>query len=297
MRYSKADFLSRCDVRLDLMAGLTPSTDKAPSSELLILAVACRGTSTQEENDLVQSLEHRFCTLAADGNRLLRDGLDAVEAVNLLSEREVRPVHPFTREAGKKTKVQQCLTIHPLGRGYGVELAMEHGVHLGRQGGPDDDRRRTMFWTVYMLDAIRSLSARRMYRIQNEDIGWPPWGSESTFFSHAKAHASAAHASAKMIWTSKYMSLICSVNAVNAGSDDYQLTMAYERLNKSTQQACLQASQVAQQCITHDLVDSAPNILTNVPEAWGLWCARSIATSKVAPESGMRDGNNHFEDL
>jgi hypothetical protein len=175
--YSKQEFKLRCGVRLDLNAGLPPTVDKPALSELLILAVACRGAGSLEQMDMVEAMEHRFCVMAAEGDTLLRAGLDGVEAVNMLSEREVRPIHPFVSVPGRTQKVQKCLQIDPLGRGYGIDLAFQNDVHLGERGDGEDDRRRTIFWTIYMVDAIRSLSARRMYRIHDEDVGWPPRGS------------------------------------------------------------------------------------------------------------------------
>lgn len=172
-----AVFWPRYHLFLDVACGTSTQDYMSiePASELLVLAVACRGcgnTGLSDRLELLGAISDRFVVLAnaADNKSLL--SLDGIEAVNLISERVVRPLYPQS-----EADCSSPLRIDILGRSSGIELALLSNLNVAPPKNPgqvDDVRDRTgfIFWTVFAHDAFRSVAARRMYRIHEEDIGW-----------------------------------------------------------------------------------------------------------------------------
>ncbi|WOO85302.1 uncharacterized protein LOC62_06G008803 [Vanrija pseudolonga] len=187
-------FLRRVRVMLYDVGGLDIPHDLADvpaSSELLALAVACLGSPLSSHPQLAQSIHNRCVELAADSDHLAHGGLDAVEAMNLLAERFVRPRHalvqsrqsivlPARTPAGlgeaQNAKLHP-LQLDPLGKGFAIDLALYHKLNVPPISRNDADtgyqRREALFWTLWKFDALRSASASVACRLSDVNIGWP----------------------------------------------------------------------------------------------------------------------------
>ncbi|KAL1404856.1 hypothetical protein Q8F55_008467 [Vanrija albida] len=170
---SERVFSQRVSALLYDVAGLPPPPELAgvPAvSELLALAVAALGAPLSANPHLAPSLYARCLELTADEDALARGGIDAVEAVNLLAERVTKPRH-----------AAHPLRLDPLGKGFAVDLALYHNLHIPpAPTHPEYTRRQTLFWTVWKFDAIRSSSASTSFRLAEANVGWPlPPGADS----------------------------------------------------------------------------------------------------------------------
>lgn len=166
-------FWRRARVRLYYAAGLDVPAELAdvahnPATELLVLAVACRGAPFGPHASLAEPIYKRCCELVRVPDNLMRNGCDVVEALLLLSELSVR-----TRHAKLGERTSPC-TIDPLGKGAVIDLLFYHGLHIPPpQHAPDFIRRLILHATAWVHDAIRSASAHTMCRITDDDTGWP----------------------------------------------------------------------------------------------------------------------------
>ncbi|BEI80821.1 hypothetical protein CcaverHIS002_0113500 [Cutaneotrichosporon cavernicola] len=166
-------FLRRARVRLYYAAGLDVPAELAdvahnPATELLVLAVACRGAPFGQYAYLAEPIYNRCCELVRIPETLMRNGCDVVESLLLLSELSVR-----TRNDKLGERTSPC-TIDPLGKGAVIDLLFYHGLHIPPpQHAPDFTRRLIIHATAWVHDAIRSASAHTMTRIRDDDTGWP----------------------------------------------------------------------------------------------------------------------------
>ncbi|WOO86289.1 uncharacterized protein LOC62_07G009770 [Vanrija pseudolonga] len=165
-------FLPRAQVALYHAAGLPvpPELGDTPAaSKLLILAVACCGAPFSHSYAALAEPLYNHCRMILAQKSLLSaaSALDAIDAVLLLSELYVR-----SRHAASGTRASPT-TLDPLGKGTVVDLMFYHKLHIPLPDSPDHMRRQTLFWTVYIHDAIRSASAHTCYRIVDEDHAWP----------------------------------------------------------------------------------------------------------------------------
>ncbi|SOV04912.1 uncharacterized protein UDID_02930 [Ustilago sp. UG-2017a] len=125
-------------------SGLFHSSDadsnEEPLSELLLIAVACRGAgATRMANrfQLQSDVFDHYCRLIKDRQRLVRDGFDGLESLILILE------------------------LH-LEKPFGARLE-----------GRDAIRQRLLFWTLYVYDAIRAEAGRTFPLIQKDEISLP----------------------------------------------------------------------------------------------------------------------------
>lgn len=145
-----------------------------PASELLVLAVASRGccnTELLDRHELTLAISERFHLLAKDGENLSLGTLDGMEAVNLISERVLRPPEILEIKSASTP-----LRLDVLERGSSVDLALMFNLNVppSMDDADQEYRKRScfVFWTIFAHDAFRSVAALRMYRIHEEDIGW-----------------------------------------------------------------------------------------------------------------------------
>lgn len=170
-------FLRRFEIFLQNAQGLHNTDQRAgqedepqPLSELLVLAVAARGADQTPFTHLAGRLKDRFSALIKQPDYLFLQHLDGIEAVTLLGEAGIHTLHPIS--AGGRHP--DCMTLDPFGKGFAAELCLF--ANLNREPpafSPDYERRSKLFWTIYCHDALRSASAGRMYRLHEEDVGWP----------------------------------------------------------------------------------------------------------------------------
>ncbi|TXT09248.1 hypothetical protein VHUM_02722 [Vanrija humicola] len=169
----ESQFLRRVRVHLYYDSGLEIPPELAdvagdPASQLLILAVACRGAPFSPYSFLSDALNAQCNSVLNEPDSLTNSPLDAIEAILLLSEQFVRPRHADEGPTSSPT------LLDPLGKGTVVDLMFYHQLHIPPPpGAPDAERRLVLFWTVFVHDAIRSASAHTCHRISDEDIGWP----------------------------------------------------------------------------------------------------------------------------
>lgn len=164
----QATFRRRVRVHLYYTSGLDIPAELAdiahdPASRLLILAVACRGAFFSPHSDLAEDLyAHCRDILWEETDSVTTDYLDTIDAILLLSELTIKPRN--------KTAIQ----LDPLGKGTVVDLAFYHGIHIAPPfESPNFQRRLGLFTRVWIHDAIRSASAHTVFRITEDDMGWP----------------------------------------------------------------------------------------------------------------------------
>ncbi|CAK9785082.1 hypothetical protein CC85DRAFT_287031 [Cutaneotrichosporon oleaginosum] len=166
-------FWRRARVRLYYAAGLDVPAELAdvahdPATELLVLAVGCRGAPFGPHASLAEPIYRRCCDLLRIPENLTRNGCDVVEALLLLSELSVR-----TRNAKMGERTSPC-AIDPLGKCAVIDYLFYHEVHIPPpQHAPDFTRRLMLHAMAWVHDAIRSASAHTMCRITDDDTGWP----------------------------------------------------------------------------------------------------------------------------
>ena len=149
-------------------------TDPQPLSELLLVAVACRGSgATHFANrfELQKDLYQHYCRLIKDRDRLVRDGFDALESVVLMVEHSDGLVKSIPDPMSSRGVFDVDVVSH---EGM-IRLMMKLELHLEkpfgtRLEGRDMVRQRILFWTIYVYDAIRSEAGRTLPLIQDDDI-------------------------------------------------------------------------------------------------------------------------------
>lgn len=178
----KEEFLRRSNLFIRQTQGLLDEEDelaskknekgvqKGPISEILLLAVVARGSIHSPFSSLFEPLVDRFVEVIHKGDTLTESGLDGVEAVGIIHEAFFRTLHP----TAKNGKLTTCLRMDPLGKGFPMELCLFHNLNdpASPLAQTDVVRAAHLFWVQFAVDALRSASACRMYRLQDEDIGW-----------------------------------------------------------------------------------------------------------------------------
>lgn len=169
-------FMKRYRAFLSLIQGTEPElVDEdeptiIPMSEMLVLAVASRGAPYTQYKNLETALLDRTYFLATNADTKVLEELDGIEAVNTLAERNTRPLHLISPGGNRPN----FLVLDPFGKGFSAELCLF--TKLNEESPPftsDYHRRHHLFWVIFCHDAIRSASACRMYRLHDEDVGWP----------------------------------------------------------------------------------------------------------------------------
>lgn len=149
-------FLRRAKARLFLLTGGAAFGDDQnvePASDLLIIAVACRGarnTSVSYRFELQDNLEERFIAEAMSNDSLYNAGFDGLEAVKLMAELRVRGLHPTLPGTCHPSSLQNDV----LGRGFTVVLAMNLGLHTGPEqhlSEEANERRRWLFYGTFIV--------------------------------------------------------------------------------------------------------------------------------------------------
>lgn len=207
---SERVFTQRVAVLLYEVAGLPPAESVPAVSELLALAVAALGAPLSSHAHLAAAIYTRCVELTADEDVLARGGIDAVEAINLLAERVAKPrqAHP--------------LRLDPLGRGFAIDLALYHKLHVPpAPSHPEYARRQTLFWTLWKFDAIRSSSASTSFRLVDTNVGWPlPPGADMD------VHFGIARVARKICAT------LLSARAKTEGLKEFDVDVAVLELNR-----------------------------------------------------------------
>ncbi|MCO5599865.1 hypothetical protein L7F22_053972 [Adiantum nelumboides] len=179
----REEFLRRSNLFIRQTQGLLDEEDEAatkkndkgvqkgPISEILLLAVVARGSIHSAYSALFESLVDRFVEVIHKGDTLTEAGLDGVEAVGIIHEAFFRTLHPTAKDG----KLTTCLRMDPLGKGFPMELCLFHNLNdpASALAQTDVERAAHLFWVQYAVDALRSASACRMYRLHEDDIGWP----------------------------------------------------------------------------------------------------------------------------
>lgn len=145
------------------------------ASELLVLAVACLGAPLSSHPYLTQPLYDRCYAITEQPGYLECCNLDTVEAVNLL-ESAIRVPRPKSSKDYRNGSSSNPLKLDPFGRGFAIELAMYHKLNLlpvSSDKEPDLERRETLFWILWELDAFRMASAAIPCQLTNLNVGWP----------------------------------------------------------------------------------------------------------------------------
>jgi hypothetical protein len=142
-----------------------------PLSELIVLAVASRGAAfTVSNRHLERPLYDRATAIAQQPDYQGLEDLDGIEAITLLTDRYPRSWRSTTGGG----QYPSCLILNPVGKGIAAEICLS--TRLNEEAplySRDYHRRARIFWTTFALDALRSAAACRMYRLHDEDVGWP----------------------------------------------------------------------------------------------------------------------------
>lgn len=157
------------------MSHYESETSDEPLSELLVIAVACRGCGTTNfanRFELQNDLLTHYRRLIKDTSRLIRDGWDAIESVILMVEHLAD---------GKPRTPPDAMSVHEV---YDIDVLSHEGLvrlmkkfELNRAKpfdktleGKDEIRHRILFWVIFIYDAIRSEAGRTLPLIQDEEI-------------------------------------------------------------------------------------------------------------------------------
>ncbi|CBQ72214.1 conserved hypothetical protein [Sporisorium reilianum SRZ2] len=157
-----------------LFVDAMPETNEQPMSELLVIAVACRGAGASQfanRFELQKDLYDHYRRLIKDRDRLVRDGFDALESVVLMTEHADSVPKPIP----DPMSAQGVYDIEVLSHQGLIRLMKKLELHRdkpfgARLEGRDAIRQRILFWTIYVFDAIRSEAGRTMPLIEEDDI-------------------------------------------------------------------------------------------------------------------------------
>ncbi|PWN47423.1 hypothetical protein IE53DRAFT_390449 [Violaceomyces palustris] len=185
-----------------------PRSKVEPASEMLILAIACRGvtyTNVPDRFDLQQTMVQRFRSMVGTdeddggGKRVLEHGLDGLEALVIMSEVQVAP----TYEQAWTLLSKDPLKLDILSHEATVKLILLSGIS-NRSSVDDDDegdseddgdegggarfdpersersereklRRSLIFWNSYVKDCFRyaRINARGARTFHEDDVDVP----------------------------------------------------------------------------------------------------------------------------
>ncbi|TKY87389.1 hypothetical protein EX895_004066 [Sporisorium graminicola] len=171
-----------------LFVGSSADTGDEPLSELLLIAVACRGAGASQfanRFELQKDLYEHYCRLIKDRDRLVRDGFDALESVVLMVEYVDSEPKPIADSMSAQGVYDVDVLSHEglirLMKKLELQREKPFGVRLE---GRDSVRQRILFWTIYVYDAIRSQAGRTTPLIEEDEISLirslPLWGSSAT---------------------------------------------------------------------------------------------------------------------
>ncbi|KAJ1028397.1 hypothetical protein NDA16_001564 [Ustilago loliicola] len=152
---------------------ISSDSNEEPLSELLLIAVACRGAGASRlanRFELQSDLFEHYRRLIKDRQRLLRDGFDALESVILMVEHTDAAPKPLP----DPMSIQGVFDIDILSHEGLMALTKKLELHLdkpfgARLEGRNAIRQRMLFWTLYVYDAIRSEAGRTLPLIQKDE--------------------------------------------------------------------------------------------------------------------------------
>ena len=147
--------------------------DVQPLTESLLLAVAARGvTATHYANrfQLQEFIARRVEGLLRDGDRLLSEGMDGLEALFLYTENRFGP--DVMQPASQGSDV---FHIDPISQEGVVRLMLRMQLNRIRPFGRtlnevERIRKYLIFWSIWIFDTFRSVSSRTMPLVNDEDI-------------------------------------------------------------------------------------------------------------------------------
>ncbi|GAC92590.1 hypothetical protein PHSY_000144 [Pseudozyma hubeiensis SY62] len=152
-------------------------SNEQPLSELLLIAVACRGAGASQfanRFELQTDLHQHYCRLIKDRDRLVRDGFDALESVILMVEHADGIPKPLPDAMSVQGVFDVDVVSHEgmirLMKKLELQLQKPFGTPLE---GRDAIRQRILFWTIYVYDAIRSEAGRTLPLIHPDDVSLP----------------------------------------------------------------------------------------------------------------------------
>ncbi|KAJ9477928.1 Zn(2)-C6 fungal-type domain-containing protein [Pseudozyma hubeiensis] len=152
-------------------------SNEQPLSELLLIAVACRGAGASQfanRFELQTDLHQHYCRLIKDRERLVRDGFDALESVILMVEHADGIPKPLPDAMSVQGVFDVDVVSHEgmirLMKKLELQLLKPFGAPLE---GRDAIRQRILFWTIYVYDAIRSEAGRTLPLIRQDDVSLP----------------------------------------------------------------------------------------------------------------------------
>lgn len=153
---------------------VSSNSNEQPLSELLLIAVACRGAGTSQfanRFELQKDLYQHYCRLIKDRERLVRDGFDALESVILMVEH----ADGIPKPLADPMSVEGVFDIEVLSHEGLIRLMKKLELHKEKPFGTalegrDGIRQRILFWTIFVFDAIRCESDRMLPLIHEEDI-------------------------------------------------------------------------------------------------------------------------------
>ena len=152
----------------------SPESNEEPLSELLIIAVACRGAGASQfanRFELQSDLFQHYCRLIKDRERLVRDGFDALESVILMVEHADGSPRPLAEPMSVKGVYDVDVLSHEglirLMKKLELNLEKPFGAKLQ---GRDAIRQRILCWTIYVYDAIRSEAGRTLPLLHEDEI-------------------------------------------------------------------------------------------------------------------------------
>lgn len=151
-----------------------PDAQEQPLSELLLIAVACRGagnTNFANRFELQNDLYEHYRRLIKDRERLVRDGFDALESVILMVEHADGKARPLV----DPMSVQGVFDVDPITHEGLIRLMKKLELNLEkpfgtRLEGRDMIRHKILFWTIYVYDAIRCEASRTLPLISQDEI-------------------------------------------------------------------------------------------------------------------------------
>lgn len=210
------------------------------AAELLALVIAALGAPSGPYPHLAQPLFDRCIELAKDPEYLADGGLDVVEAVNHLVD-SPRLHHSHTHTAPNP------LVLGPFDKGYSVELAIYHNVHIRPVQGEhvlDYARREFVFWIIWATDALRSTTLGVPCSLADTDIGWPWRASEdaSLVVAVVARHISSTLLSTRARCTGLHNEDVrVAINELDTLTRETEVDLAWMRNNRPMDGATLPA--------------------------------------------------------
>ena len=151
--------------------------DIEPLSELLILAVAARGmsyTKISHKFELQQRIISQFRSMCHDGQRVLQDGYDSLEALIILSDASVGPDY----RNGFALESPDPFRIEPLSHDGQIQLALKLGLNratiVGDPNSPELVRQRTILLFLWANDCFKRGGPGTRRHLRDGEVDIPP---------------------------------------------------------------------------------------------------------------------------